>query len=87
MTRISRTISDIGVICCFFLNIGFNGFDGFFFIQQRMTRMTRNYFVLLPDEPDESDYLLFHRITRTSRILVSLTAWSIPHPLNPSNPM
>ena len=87
MTRIARIISDIGVIRCFFLNIGFNGFDGFFFIQQRMTRMTRNYFVLLPDEPDESDYLLFRRITRTSRILVSLTAWSIPHPLNPSNPM
>ena len=39
MTRISRIISDIGVIRCFC---------------QRIARIARNYF-LSPDEPDEPD--------------------------------
>ena len=42
MTRITRIISDISVICCFFSNI-------------RVERISRNYFVLSPDEPDEPD--------------------------------
>ena len=29
MTQIARIISDIRVICCFFFNIGWNGFHGF----------------------------------------------------------
>ena len=40
MTRISRIISDIGVIR---------------FFCQRIARIARNYFFLSPDEPDEPD--------------------------------
>ena len=42
MTRISRIISDVSVICCFFYG-------------QRIAQITRNYFILSPDEPDEPD--------------------------------
>ena len=42
MARFARIISDISVIRCFFYG-------------QRIARITRNCFVLSPDEPDETD--------------------------------
>ena len=55
MTRISRIISDISVICCFFCLTLDDTDETDILYGQRIARITRNYFVLSPDEPDEPD--------------------------------